>query len=117
MIPKILSVDDSKAVRTLLSKVFSPFACELSEATNGEEGFVMAARERPDLVVRDYNMPVMDVVSMLELLRDHVAIRHIPVIMRTTDSSAEEIATIARLAVNDYLIFFFKQKTAYEIGQ
>src|SRR5262249_30609883 len=110
MIPKILSVDDSKAVRTLLSKVFSPFACELSEATNGEEGLVMAARERPDLIILDYNMPVMDGVSMLQRLREHEAIRHIPVIMLTTESSAEKIATIARLGVHDYLTKPFNEK-------
>jgi DNA-binding response OmpR family regulator len=110
MIPKILSVDDSKAVRTLLSKVLSPFACELSEATNGEEGLAVAARERPDLIILDYNMPVMDGVSMLQRLREHEAIRHIPVIMLTTESSAEMIATIARLGVHDYLTKPFNEK-------
>ena len=110
MIPKILSVDDSKAVRTLLSKVLSPFACELCEATNGKEGLAMAARERPDLIILDYNMPVMDGVSMLQRLREHEAIRHIPVIMLTTESSAEMIATIARLGVHDYLTKPFNEK-------
>ena len=48
MSPKILSVDDSKAVRKLLARMFRPFDCELCEAANGEEGLAVAAREMPD---------------------------------------------------------------------
>jgi DNA-binding response OmpR family regulator len=110
MIPKILSVDDSKAVRTLLSKVLSPFACELCEATNGKEGLAMAARERPDLIILDYNMPLMDGVSMLQRLREDAVIRHIPVIMLTSESSVKNIATIARLGVHDYITKPFNEE-------
>jgi CheY-like chemotaxis protein len=110
MVPKILSVDDSKAVRTLLSRILSPFACELCEAINGEEGLAMATQERPDLIILDYNMPVMDGVTMLQRLREDPAIRHIPVIMLTTESSAEKLATIARLRVHDYITKPFNEK-------
>src|SRR6185369_6992313 len=110
MIPNILSVDDSKAVRTLLSKVLSPFACELSEATNGEEGLAVAARERPDLIILDYNMPVMDGISMLRQLRENADLRCTPVIMLTDESSAENIATVARLGVRDYVTKPFSEE-------
>src|SRR5262249_56164583 len=93
MVPKILSVDDSKAVRTLLSRVLSPFACELCEASNGEEGLAIAMKERPDLIILDYNMPVMHGVTMLQRLREHPAIRQIPVIMLTTDSTPQNLPT------------------------
>ena len=110
MVPKILSVDDSKAVRTLLSRVLSPFACELCEASNGEEGLAIAMKERPDLIILDYNMPVMDGVTMLQRLREDPAVRQIPVIMLTTESSAEKLATIARLGVHDYITKPFNEK-------
>jgi DNA-binding response OmpR family regulator len=103
MSPKILSVDDSKAVRMLLARLFRPFACELCEAANGEEGLAVAARERPDLIILDYNMPVMDGVSMLQRLREDADLRRTPVIMLTAESSAENIATVARLGVRDYI--------------
>ena len=103
MSPKILSVDDSKAVRMLLARLFRPFACELFEGANGQEGLAVAARERPDLIILDYNMPVMDGVSMLRQLRENADLRCTPVIMLTDESSAENIATVARLGVRDYV--------------
>ena len=110
MSPKILSVDDSKAVRMLLARLFRPFACELFEAVNGEEGLVVAVRERPDLIILDYNMPVMNGVSMLQRLREDAELRRTPVIMLTTESSAENIATVARLGVRDYVTKPFNEE-------
>jgi CheY-like chemotaxis protein len=110
MRPKILSVDDSKTVRASLSRLFSPFACELCEAVNGREGLEVAARERPDLIILDYNMPVMNGVSMLQRLREDAELRRIPVIMLTTESSAENVATVARLGVRDYVTKPFNEE-------
>src|SRR6478672_9844213 len=110
MSPKILSVDDSKAVRMLLARLFRPFACELFEAANGEEGLAVAVRERPDLVILDYNMPVMDGVSMLRQMRENAELRRTPVIMLTAESSAENIATVARLGVRDYVTKPFSEE-------
>ena len=110
MRPKILSVDDSEAVRMRLARLFRPFACEVFEAANGEEGLAVAARERPDLILLDYNMPVMDGVSMLRRLREHADLRRTPVIMLTGESSAENIATVARLGVRDYITKPFDER-------
>jgi CheY-like chemotaxis protein len=110
MSPKILSVDDSKAVRMLLARLFRPFACEIFEAANGEEGLVVAVRERPDLIILDYNMPVMDGVNMLRELRENADLRRTPVIMLTAESSAENIATVARLGVRDYVTKPFSEE-------
>ena len=109
MSPKILSVDDSKTVRALLARLLRPYACELCEAANGEEGLAVAARERPDLIFLDYNMPVMDGVTMLRRLRDDTELRRTPVIMLTAESGVENIATVARLGVRDYIIKPFNE--------
>ena len=110
MSPKILSVDDSKTVRALLARLLRPYACELCEAANGEEGLAVAAREKPDLIFLDYNMPVMDGVTMLRRLRDNAELRRTPVIMLTAESGAENIATVARLGVRDYIIKPFDEE-------
>ena len=108
MNPKILSVDDSKTVQMALARLFSPFECELCEARNGADGLAVAARERPDLIILDYNMPVMGGVKMLQLLRGDAELKRTPVIMLTSESSAANVATVARLGVRDYVNKPFK---------
>ena len=93
-----------------LARLFRPFACEVFEAANGEEGLAVAARERPDLILLDYNMPVMDGISMLRRLREHADLRRTPVIMLTGELSAENIATVARLGVRDYITKPFDER-------
>ena len=75
MTPKILSVDDSRTVRLALARLFRPFACEWREATNGEEGLALATQEKPDLIILDCNMPVMDGVAMLRKVREHAELK------------------------------------------
>ena len=103
MTPKILSVDDSKTIRLLLGRLFRPFECALFEAANGEEGLTVAAREKPDLILLDYNMPVMDGLTMLRQLRADARLRRTPVIMLTAEAGSENMAIVARLGVRDYV--------------
>ena len=103
MTPKILSVDDSRAIRMVLKRLFRPFACELFEAGDGEEGLAVATREKPDLIILDYNMPVMDGLTMLRKMRENPELKRTPVIMLTADASSEIIHTVARLGVRDYV--------------
>ena len=109
MMPTILSVDDSRTIRLVLARLFGPFACELCEAANGEEGLAVAAQKRPDLIILDYNMPVMDGITMLRKLREDAVLKRTPVIMLTAESGCENIATVARLGVRDYLTKPFRE--------
>jgi two-component system, cell cycle response regulator len=110
MVPKILTVDDSKTIRLMLAKLFRPFACELVEAANGEEALAVATREKPDLIILDYNMPVMDGIAMLRKLREDAGLRRTPVIMLTAEAGPENIAVVARLGVRDYLTKPFREE-------
>jgi hypothetical protein len=103
MNPKILSVDDSKTIRMLLKRLFIPFVCELFEAGDGQEGLEVATREKPNLIILDYNMPVMDGVTMLRHMRENPELKRTPVIMLTAEASPEIIGTVARLGVRDYV--------------
>ncbi len=67
---KILSVDDSKTIRLIVKRAFAPYDCTVCEATNGEEGLAAAANERPDLIVLDITMPVMDGVEATRIIRE-----------------------------------------------
>ena len=110
MTPRILSIDDSKTIRLLLARLFRPFACELLEAANGKEGLAVASRENPDLIILDYNMPVMDGIAMLRKMREDPGLKRTPVIMLTADSGLQSLATVARLGVRDYVTKPFREE-------
>jgi CheY-like chemotaxis protein len=110
MTPRILSIDDSKTIRLLLERLFRPFACEWREAANGEEGLSVATREKPDLIILDHNMPVMDGVTMLRKMREDPGLKRTPVIMLTAESGLENLAIVARLGVRDYVTKPFREE-------
>lgn len=106
---KVLSVDDSKTIRMLVAKAFRPYDCQVLEAGNGEEGLAVASREKPDLIILDVTMPVMDGVTMLTRLKEDPALKHIPVVMLTAESGRDNVMHIARLGARDYLVKPFKE--------
>ena len=111
---KILSVDDSRTIRLIVGKTFRPYDCVICEAANGEEGLAAAAREKPDLILLDVTMPVMDGVTMLTKLKEDAELKKIPVIMLTAESGRDNVLHIARLGVRDYLVKPFKEDQLIE---
>jgi len=109
-LPKILTVDDSKTVRRILAGLFAPLGCLICEAANGEQGLAVAALEKPDLILLDYNMPVMDGLTMLKRLREDAALRHTPVILLTAEAGVKNIAAAARLGARDYIVKPFQDE-------
>ncbi len=114
MATKILSVDDSRTIRLIVGRAFGPFDCQLFEAANGEEGLAAATREKPDLIVLDVTMPVMDGVTMLIKLKEDPSLKNIPVIMLTAESGHENVAQIGKLGARDYLVKTFKEQQLIE---
>ncbi len=114
MAAKILSVDDSKAIRIIVTRAFRNHDCVVIEAGNGEEGLAKAATEKPDLIILDITMPVMDGVTMLGKLKESEDLKQIPVIMLTAESGRENVAYIARLGVRDYIVKPFKEDQLLE---
>jgi two-component system, cell cycle response regulator len=112
--PKILTVDDSRTIRMIVARAFKTFACEIFEAADGMEGLTTAQRERPDIIILDLTMPVMDGVEMLTKLKADPELRAIPVVMLTAEAGRENVLRIAKLGVRDYLIKPFKEELIVE---
>lgn len=111
---KILSVDDSKTIRMIVKRTFASLDATILEACNGEEGLATATAEKPDLIVLDITMPVMDGVTMLTKLKENPDLKGIPVIMLTAESGRENVAFIAKLGVRDYLVKPFQDAQLIE---
>jgi two-component system cell cycle response regulator len=99
----VLTIDDSKTVRTVISKHLAPFSVGMLEAENGEEGVACARKGSPDLILLDYNMPVMDGYHTLVELKTDPALKAIPVVMVTTETSKETVMKLLKLGLNDYI--------------
>ena len=114
MATKILTVDDSKTIRLIVAKALKPFDCQIVEAANGVEGLEVAAREKPDIILLDVTMPVMDGFEMLTKLREDATLKGTPVIMLTAEAGRDNVLRIAKLGVRDYLIKPFKEELIVE---
>jgi CheY-like chemotaxis protein len=100
---KVLTVDDSKAVRMILARHLKQFGVEIVEAENGAVGLIKARETKPNLILLDYNMPVMDGYQTLECLKKDPVARTIPVIMLTTEAVQETVVKLIKLGLRDYI--------------
>ncbi len=80
---KILVVDDEEENFELISQILSPLGYDLVYADNGTVGFIMAKKERPDIIVLDISMPLMDGFEVQRLLKEYEPTRSIPVLFLT----------------------------------
>lgn len=106
---KILSVDDSKAVRMILKRTFQQYDVELFEAANGIEGLDMAKKNLPDLILLDVTMPEMDGIEMLTRMKEDAQLKDMAVIMLTAEAGRESVLKIAKIGIRDYIVKPFKE--------
>jgi CheY-like chemotaxis protein len=78
---KLLIVDDEVAILEALTDILSVEGYEVATAANGAEGLKRAGEERPDLILLDLMMPVMDGQEMLRRLKESQDLRNIPVVV------------------------------------
>jgi serine/threonine protein kinase len=97
---RVLLVDDSRAARKhiqagLERQGFRHFV----EVADGAQAIAMSARELCDLIVTDYNMPLMDGRALVSYLKQNPPTRHIPIIMVTTESDPRLLDPVRRMGV------------------
>src|SRR4051812_9406368 len=88
-VTRILTVDDSRAVRMLVKKALADMAFEIDEAEDGEKGLQAVDQNPPDLILLDVTMPVLDGPGMLERLRSRGI--STPVLLLTAESGTSVI--------------------------
>jgi CheY-like chemotaxis protein len=105
---KIMTVDDSRMVRMLVTRAFLPYACEIFEAGNGTDALATAAAVLPDLIFLDITMADMSGLVVLEKLRQVESLQATPVIMLTAESGNDSIERADQLKVAGYVAKPFK---------
>jgi two-component system, cell cycle response regulator len=104
--PIVLTVDDSRAVRTIVSKQVRDLGFEVAEAEDGIQGLAKLEECQYDLVILDVTMPNLDGPGMLGKMRD--AGNTTPVIMLTSESKRSIISGAMKSGITDYILKPFK---------
>ena len=105
----ILVVDDSPAQRHFVADCLARQGFEIVTAENGKVALEKATAIRPQLVVSDYEMPVMTGFELVHALRRDPELRNIPVIMLTARDSKRDMAQMRAAGASAYLVKPFAQ--------
>jgi len=96
MSKRILMVEDSDDNRQIIRDLMTNAGYQLLEAVDGAEGVAMAASHKPDLILMDIQLPVMDGYDASRRIKSNPALRHIPIIAVTSYAlSGDEAKTVA----------------------
>jgi len=106
-----LLVDDSMLVRKIARKIFTGLGFETDEAENGQIALEKCQNRMPDVVLLDWNMPVMDGLEFLKSLRRTAGGRAPAVIFCTTETDVEHIQKALANGANEYLMKPFDQES------
>ncbi|MFP4547326.1 MAG: response regulator [Fidelibacterota bacterium] len=101
--PTILIVEDSPTNIQVLGRVLKNEGYELAIATDGREGLQVARNIRPDLILLDIMMPVMDGIESCEQLKKEEQTRDIPVIFLTARGNMDDIIAGFKIGAVDYI--------------
>jgi len=80
---KVLVVDDNRASRDLIRAILKPVRCDIIEASHGQQGLDLLRQELPDLVLLDVDMPGLDGLGVVRIIRQDVAFADLPVVAVT----------------------------------
>ncbi len=80
---KVLIIDDTQTVTALIQVYLMGWSIEFSEARNGAEGLIKARQTKPDLIITDAQMPVMDGFELCAAVRSDADLCEIPILMLT----------------------------------
>jgi DNA-binding response OmpR family regulator len=102
--PRILVVDDEPDVVRLVEFRLQREGFEMLTATDGRSGLDLLDTEKPDLIILDIMMPLMDGMEVLREIRSHRGTSRIPVIMLTAKTASVTVDEARQLWVSDYVM-------------
>ena len=112
---RALVVDDSKAIRRILSQMLSSIGFEVSEAGHGKEAVeVLAASEPFDLGLIDWNMPEMNGFELVCEIRKVSKYDNMRLMMVTTETEMSQVIKALEAGANEYVMKPFTKEMIYE---
>jgi len=87
---RILTVDDSRTMLSMLQHTLNGAGFEVSQAEDGQQGLDILNKEEFDVVITDINMPIMDGIEFIKNVRSSGKYQSLPILILTTESSREK---------------------------
>lgn len=110
-----LIVDDSRTMRLVLKKILNEVGFEVSEAEDGSEALIrLKELDRVDLMLVDWNMPVMDGLEFVRTVRQDNAYDEVPVMMVTTEDTMDRVVEALNAGANEYVMKPFTSESIIE---
>lgn len=101
---RVLIVEDSPAMRQLIRFALNKVeGLEVLEANDGVDGLSKLTGKKFDLLIVDINMPIMDGLKLIDMVRKNAEHQDVPILIITTESAEEDRQRAMALGVNEYL--------------
>jgi len=112
---KALVVDDSRAIRTILGRMLRDLGFEVFEAGGGSAALeVLAIQGALDVALVDWNMPEMDGIQLIRILRADLRLASMRIMMVTTETEIESVVRALDAGANEYLMKPFTTEAVAE---
>ena len=112
---RVLIIDDSKPVRSILAKMLRELDFEITEATNGQEGMERLLQSgAPQLATVNWNMPIMDGLEFIRAVRADSRFTQVPLLVVSGESAQSTIDRALSAGANDYLVKPVTKRTLTE---
>jgi two-component system chemotaxis response regulator CheY len=101
---KVLVVEDSPTMRQLIVFALKRIrGFQISEANDGVDGLKKLSADKFDLIVTDINMPIMDGLKLVSMVRNDPNYKETPIIIITTEGASEDRERALALGANEYI--------------
>ena len=103
MSKRILVVEDQSDSRRIIRDMLAPTDYEIIEAEDGEQALAAIAKQRPDLILMDIQLPIMDGYTATSRIKSDPALRSIPIIAVTSYALSGEEKKARAAGCDDYV--------------
>jgi two-component system, chemotaxis family, chemotaxis protein CheY len=113
---KAIVIDDSRAMRMLISRALVQSGLNVVEAAGGREGLEALERDRTgvDVVLVDWNMPEMNGLEFIERVRAQADLGGVKLMMVTTETEIEQMARALEAGADEYIMKPFTAEAIQE---
>lgn len=109
---KILIVDDMSTMRRIIKNALRQLGfVNIEEAENGQDALNKLKQRTVDIIITDWNMPVMDGLDLLKTVREDPNLKEIPVLMVTAQAEQKHVLEAIQAGATNYIVKPFTADT------